>query len=483
MPIQIDFLANTAKFLRGTKDAEGALEDVSSSLDDVARDSKKNADRMADGFTDAGKDIDRSNERLERSFSDLSRAAKSETQEGARAMSRNFEQGTSNAKRDLKQLGNEAKQNASETFSSFDGSAESFADGIQGTLGGIVSDLGPIGAIAGAAGAIGIGLIISAIGNADDANEDFKAGVADLGKELIKTGGIGETSLEYVIDKLQELATETDSGKDSLAKLRKIAEDADYDFRKLADSVGLNYKELYKLRDASVETADAIFEQLLAEQQSGNDSTLVKKYDDQIAAQDKITELYRSTGALAKEAAEQEAAYVAAGGPELELKAALIGNIDKAYDDAATATDDYINAESGIFDVTAYLEAMAAKTQALKDYQENLAAADLSPAAREYLNSLGIDAASSILAGYKKAAPDQKKKLNDVWTEFASDNSGTYKTSLETGLTSTNVKGPKVIPQAPDAGAIVRRLQNDLNGRSVRVNVQYNTPRPGDRSP
>jgi len=482
VPIQIDFLANVSKFLRGSKDVEDALEDVSDSLDDVARDSQKEADKMADGFVDAGKDIDRSNERLERSFADLADAAKSETQKGSREMSRNFEQGTSAAKRDLKELGNEARQNAAETFSSFDGSAESFADGIQGTLGGIVSSLGPVGAAAGAAAAIGIGLATAGIAKSKEETEELKERIADLTKQYIEAGGVGKRSFEDVVDDIKDLATETDDSVTNLEDLKRIAErlktplsDVTKAYLEggsalddlIAQTERLQRKEQERY-EASVEAGDSPYGGLI-----DGGITYEKNLNDQLDV------LREQKGAI-EEAQEAQLNYLEAGATEFEAKVGLINSINKAYDEAATATDEYINAESGIFDVTAYLEAMAAKTQALKDYQENLAAADLSPAAREYLNSLGVDAAASILSGYQAAAPDQKRQLNEIWTEYASDNSGTYKTNLQTGLSSTTIKGPRIIPDKPDAGAIARDLQREMNGRTIYVDY---APRPGQRNP
>lgn len=168
--ISINFLANVRDFLRGTDDVEKAFDGVSGSLDEVARDG------------------DRSTEKLERSFKDLTRTVDRETNTAQRSMGRNFEKGTRTAKGELDELGREARQNAAETFSSFDGSVDSFADGIQGTLGGIVSSLGAVGAVAGAAGAIGIGLVTAELVKQQEKAEEVKAALTDAYRSAAEEG-------------------------------------------------------------------------------------------------------------------------------------------------------------------------------------------------------------------------------------------------------------------------------------------------------
>ena len=109
-------------------------------------------------------------------------------------------------------------------------------DGIQGTLGGLVSSLGPVGLAAGAAGAIGIGLINGALQNADTQSQAFKQSVADLTSELITAGKDGSVSLDYIVQKLQALATETDAAQPSLVKLNKAAHESKSSYKDLAET-------------------------------------------------------------------------------------------------------------------------------------------------------------------------------------------------------------------------------------------------------
>lgn len=72
-PISIDFLANVGPFLRGTKDVEGALDDVSSALDDVARDGEGIGDGIGDSLRDAARDGERAGDDIGRSMEDAAR--------------------------------------------------------------------------------------------------------------------------------------------------------------------------------------------------------------------------------------------------------------------------------------------------------------------------------------------------------------------------------------------------------------------------
>ncbi|EQM75920.1 MULTISPECIES: hypothetical protein [Microbacterium] len=143
MPIKIDFLANTRDVERGTERVEAAFDDVSKSLDDVARDG------------------DRSLDRLERSFKDLADTARdtsSRTEEIGDVGSRGFRRlGDTGS-----EVSGELRQNLGETFSSFRGDLEDLPQIAQDTLGGLAGS-GALGGIAGlavtAAGAAGLGLI------------------------------------------------------------------------------------------------------------------------------------------------------------------------------------------------------------------------------------------------------------------------------------------------------------------------------------
>lgn len=136
--LTLDIGADTREFQRGVKDAERALDDVADALDDAARDGDKAADQLERSFSDAQKDISRSARRMGDDIGDESR------------------RGFDRAKNAGVGLRDELKQNFAEVASSFDGSVQGIADGIQGTLGGAALAVGgPLGIALAGLGAIG----------------------------------------------------------------------------------------------------------------------------------------------------------------------------------------------------------------------------------------------------------------------------------------------------------------------------------------
>ena len=487
MAITIDFLANAKGFLRGTSDVEGALDDVASSLDDVAKDSARSADKLAGDYKDAARDLEQSNTRLERSFKDLADTQKTSTKQVANDFDISSRQQTDRRKEAIKEIGAEAKANAAETFSSFDGSASSFADGIQGTLGGLVSSLGPVGLAAGAAGAIAIGLITGALQNADTTSQEFRASVGEMTADLITSGQVGKVSVGYILDQLKKLATESDSSKVSLDKIFETSKKAGNSAKDLAQAYAGNTEGLKDLLSAGRDkleqdkkTADLASTQLTqASQARSAAADAVADLRTKQFAQGEYNTYLEQAAAKAAAAAQQEKQFILAGGPELVAKAALIEQLNTAYDDAAGGVQDYIDKESGIFDTAGYIAAMQTRQQALRDYQETLAKSPLSADAKTFLEAQGQDSAATFLAGYKNATPAQQAALNAIWSEAGRTSSGTYAAALTAGIPST-IPGPRIVPTV-DFSAITSF--RDLAVKPLTVPVYLAAPRAGSRTP
>lgn len=369
---------------RGPEQLERSMRDAQQETKDLRRELDRTADQIDAGFKAAYRRM---------------------KQESASA--------TGDAKADLKQLVAEGRQNAAETFSSFDGSLESLVDGLQGTFGGIVSDLGPLGAIGGAVAAVGIGLAMSLWQQSQEDAQKLRESVAELAGELIDAGRDGGASMDYLVDRLREIATETEDGRDNLATWKKYADDLGLPFDKMASqlsgAVEVTQKQIDALRDADrqLDLGDAAT------------ANKAKAYNALITELEKVK-------AQQEGAAEAERAWLAAGGPELEAKAAAIAAIDAAYDDAAGAVDTYVNEETGLFDVQPYIDAMNQRAQALRDYQTSLAESGLTSEAKQFLNDQGAESAALMLQGYVSAAPEQKAELQRIWTEAGKEASGSY---------------------------------------------------------
>ncbi len=185
--INISINSDEKDFIRGVKNSATSTEGLGDALADL----DKIGARSLDGIE---QDM-RANQKATKNFTDAVRDGEDEIRKlsttsrtQTRQVSDDFEETSRKGRESFRELGDEAKQNASETFSSFDGSAQSFVDGVQGTFGGIVSSLGPIGAAAGAAGAIGIGFISSAFQSAEDKAAELAQRTSDATDDMIASG-------------------------------------------------------------------------------------------------------------------------------------------------------------------------------------------------------------------------------------------------------------------------------------------------------
>ncbi|WP_324651003.1 hypothetical protein [Georgenia sp. H159] len=220
--IQIDFVSDVSKFIRGTDDIGRALDEVADSLDDVAKEGeqagKKAGDGLKDGIEDGAKDTERalkdvedtakrelnrvedhakdageglekaadgSEKKFRQSFDKVTADSKTTGD----ALGRNIKRGMDEGERASDTFKQEAGQNFSETMSSFDGSLEGLLDGIQGTFGGIVADLGPAGMVGGAFVAAGIGLGVAFLQQSADKAAEVKEQVIALADAINEAGG------------------------------------------------------------------------------------------------------------------------------------------------------------------------------------------------------------------------------------------------------------------------------------------------------
>lgn len=426
------------------------LEDAADALKKVAKEGN-DLDTIESGMKGSQRATNQFDKELQDAVDSI-RKVSSTAKQSTREVSDDFEisagQQAKIRKKALSEIKSEAKANAAETFSSFDGSAASFADGIQGTLGGLVSSLGPVGLAVGAAGALAIGYINGALQKADTTSAEFKQGVADLTAELIQSGEVGTASLGYIIDRLKKLAAETDGSKDNLGKLKKTADASGSSFKDLAQAYAGNEKGLQKVIAAGkAHLADLEAQKAAVLNSMDTDKSAAVELQKKIAAQTDYNNGLTTAKTKADEAATATANYAKAGGPEMERKAALIDQVNSSYDDAAGAVEDYVNKESGLFDVEAYLAAIDKRTKALHDYQANLAAAKLDPRAVDFLNAQGAEAAATLMDAYVHSSDAQRGKLAAAWTEAGKTSSGSYTAALK-GALPTAIPGPTVTPSA-----------------------------------
>lgn len=451
--INLDINANTRGFQAGIKDVDKALDQVADSLDDVARDGEQ------------------ATEKLERSFKDLADNAKKSGRSLGDGFSSDIKRSSSEASGNMRELGDEAKANLAETLSSFDGTVEGTIAGIQGTLGGVTAGLtGVVPIIAAAAGAAGLGLIAVAFEQGGEQAQKVREQIAQLATEFIETGEIGEASVAYIVEGLKELATTTEEGATNLAALQKQARNAASGFDKIAQAYAGNQEGL----DQLIKTEEERLKLLRESEQSGRRAADQDFNDSQakLTNQQKIIDGLKNAQKVAEEAALAEQAYAASGAAALEAKANSVVAVNDAYDEVAGAVQDFIDKETGVFDTGAYIAAMQEREQAIRNYQETIATSGLSSEAIAYLESQGIEMGSAMLSGYQSSAPSTKAELNRIWTEAASENSGSYLAQVNSKFT-TPIKGPQVVMPTPDFAGADAAISNWVGrARTMRVSVE-----------
>ena len=193
MALKLDILANTRQFVSESKKAGASLEDISDSLDDLARDAKTDGqkteraiDDIGEAAEDTGRDIDKAGDKMERTFremtKDAQKAERAVKDVGDKAKS-STSSGFGDASAASSEFKDEALSNFSEITSSFDGSMESIGELAQGTLGGIAANIPGIGIAAGVA-ALGIGAITAEIQRTAEKAEETKQSVIDSYLEI-----------------------------------------------------------------------------------------------------------------------------------------------------------------------------------------------------------------------------------------------------------------------------------------------------------
>jgi hypothetical protein len=252
MPLKLDILANTRQFVQEMKRSGASVEDVSDSLDDMA------------------KDGNRSVEKLEKSFKDMSKEAQKADKQ-VESIGKGGFVSASEASGEFKQ---EALQNFSEVTSSFDGSMSSIQDLAQGTLGGLAaSGLPGIGLAAGAA-AGAIGLIGAAFAGNDEAAQLSIEKVNEWADKYIEAKGRALTEDQILSEAQRILTDDAERYADALTLQEATGANLGLVIRALSGDSAALAEVNTRLSDAAEESAKQ-----LAEQETQVDKSAGKVYD------------------------------------------------------------------------------------------------------------------------------------------------------------------------------------------------------------
>ena len=448
--INIDADLGVRGFLKGTDNMEEALQDVSDELENTAKEGDKGLEKLSDKLAEAAKAAQKAGDSIEKSVGGGTKKGAAQAVDATETVQK------------------EAVANLSETVSSFDGTVSSFAGAIQGTLGGIIQDLSGMGLALGVAGAVGVGYLIKEFEKAEIDAERMKERIGLMAEQLVETGDV---SLDFVIDQMKQLATETEDGVTNLDSLAQIANAAEESLGALANAYAGDAKGLKALVDqkkaqlkVEKDTAQAL-KDANGEMDAGALAAQGKAQATQV-----YVEKLDAAAKAAEEAQKTEEQWLAAGGAEMLTKQAMVDSINTAYDEAAGAVEDYVNEESKIFDVEAYLTAMHEREEALKNYQETLTTSGLSNEAMNFLNEQGVEAASKMLEGYQSSSPETKKELDRIWSEASKEASGSVQTELDKVIKKKQTATIGVDVETQQA---IKDLEQITKDRAVKVTIDW----------
>lgn len=443
--ISINFLADVRDFLKGTKNVEDELDDVADSLDDVAREGEQATEKLEDGFKE------------------LAKASKKAGDD----IGDNFKRGTDKAEEGLDDLQENSKSNAKEVAASFDGSVESIVDGFQGLAAEAFEGFGVAGLIAGAALAAGIGLATAEFQRTEEEAQKARERIGELGLAMIEAGAQGERPLESVIESLQGIVSNSDDAVKKFSDLQRAAKFVGNS----AEDLAIAYAGQADALEGQLDVLDDLIakEQETTDAQAENASRFAAVTQGKVDTLEKQREELQRIQEETENAAAIEEAWLKSGGAEIQAKNEAIATINQAYDDAVGAVEDFINEESGVLDVEAYLQAIDARKQALDEYQTALATSGLSTEQKNALNDLGADAAAAWLKGYQSATPEQQRRLRDSLTEAAKENSGvTRKTIDEAFKKPIDAK----VEVTADTAAAERAIERVIKDRSAKIVIK-----------
>lgn len=446
--IVINFLSDVRDFLRGTGDVEEALDDVVDSLEDVSKEGDQAAEKLADSFKDNMKEV--------------SRAAR----EAGDGIGSDLNRGSKRAQEGMKDLREESLSTAKESAASFDGSAESIVDSFQEIAANAFIGFGAAGVAAGLAAAGGIGIASAAILAAEEEAKAAKDRVGELGLAIIESGS-DVAGVNAFKDSLEGIITNADDAAVKVDDLRKLT-------KKYGDQVP-SVAEFATAYAGNADAIESVTEQLEAAIKAEEDKTFKTKAgadasrEKQEAYQGEIDKL-QGIQEEAELAAQIEEEWLAAGGAEAQAKADAIGTINAAYDDVVGSILDYKDEETGLLDTQAFIDAIKARQDQLKQYQTDLASMGLTTEQKSALDDMGIEAASAYLEGIKSGTPEQAQFLKDSLTEAAKDSSGVAKKEIEKAFEKpTKAK----VEAVADTEAAEKTLDALIKNRTAKIQVKY----------
>lgn len=457
MAFKISLVSDVRGWLKGTADVERSLDDVADSLDDLARDTRQNADKAADT--------------LEREFSDAFDKVKTESKTASKKVGRDWQDGADEASEGTETLKENAESNAKEIAASFDGSIDSIADGFQGLIAEAFEGWGPAGLVAGAAVAAGIGLAVSSLQEAADKAAESKERVLELSDALAEAGGNPELLdwLTILRDRMNEIV-------DNKEWYEFWQQEPSTYWDKLSDGAkkyGLNIADLLRAQKGDAEALARVNEELARQQDEANRKVEQSRgtmdanrssYEKAAGELSTFTDEVNRGAAELSRAEEYQRAYAEAFG-DTETAAQRSAEAAKTFSDSLT--DNLSVADEGldrfvkkgklkINEWTRELQERAGQNTRIKDFMVDVET-KLSPEARENFAKLPTETQDQIAQAFDEGTAKQRKQI--IKNLEAEAKVEKVNVDLSGAQTSVNSK-PITVPTNVDTSGAIRGAQS-----------------------
>lgn len=466
MAFKLSLVADVRDWLKGTSDVEKSLDQVSDSLNKLADDSEQDAKQAADALAN----------KFDQAFDEVK--AKSRT--AGDALGTNVKQGTQKASEGTDSLKENAKQNAKEIGASFDGSAQSIADGFQGLAAEAFEGFGPAGVAAGVAVAAGIGLASAALDQADADAKEAKAHVQELGKSLATAATHAQGMADAIADSMSESVKnpqgiiETLFGGGDTNRLSLYAENI--------KRAGLTYSQVLKAMAGDDEAYNEVAKQAYSRTDNEHEQTTVNFLEDLNKRNQafKLSQEWAKAYAESEVAAAQRAADAAAtfGDSLTDNLSVADEGLDQFVKDSNTSWSEWNKKikeshKEGTLDLKSWtdeLKRRAKENKTVTDFTVNVAP-KLSEEAKQNFEKLPTETQAQIAKAYNKGDKGAKKQiLNNLEAEAK-----VTKIDVDTSKakTSTNSK-PIEIPVTANLGDAKDAANNAANAAQSEANKSSN---------
>lgn len=422
MAFKLSIVSDVRSWLKGTQDIEQSLDKLAGSLDELAADTKTNADQAATALT--------------REFTDSFEKVKTEAKTAGKKVGDEMHDGTRRATSGVDDFKGEAKSSIRETAASFSDVTDAL-DLVQEVAANAFEGFGPAGMAAGAAAAIGIGLVKASLDAAKEKADDTVEMIHGIATALRDSGG----AAGFLADSMSDIVDE----KEWYEFWQNLPVDRLTSWSQAVKDLGLSYDDIFQAASGDVDALARIHEQAGQRMTEANmDSTTtflqnLNQQNDAMNAAKRWNEEYANSTVAAQrqvEEAQQHAADVSKAWGE-----ALADHLSVADE----GLDQFV--KDGQLNLRKWADAVKERAKdvaRVEDFKVDVFP-KLSPEAQEAFAQLPTETQTQIAKAYEDGSKKDRKKIRE-----------TLEAEVDVKATVKDTDVPAVsIPTKVDAGSAV----------------------------